>query len=67
MDTDAVRMFVKVAELGSFTRAGEHLGFSKARVSTAVRALETDIGSRLLQRSTRAVRLTLHGDEFLDS
>lgn len=65
MDLDAVRMFVKVAELASFTRAAEHLGLSKARVSTAVQDLETDVGSRLLQRSTRAVRLTPHGEEFL--
>src|SRR5215468_6626124 len=65
MDIDTVRMFVNVAELASFTRAAEHLGLSKARVSTAVQALETDLGSRLLQRSTRAVRLTPDGEEFL--
>src|SRR5947208_1936282 len=65
MDIDALRMFVKVAELASFTRAAEQLGLSKARVSTAVRDLETDVGSRLLQRSTRAVHLTPHGEEFL--
>lgn len=65
MEIDTLRMFVKVAELASFTRAAEHLGLSKARVSTAVQALETDVGSRLLQRSTRAVRLTPDGEEFL--
>lgn len=65
MQLEAVRMFVKVAELASFTRAAEHLGLSKARVSTAVQALEADVGSRLLQRSTRAVRLTPDGEDFL--
>jgi DNA-binding transcriptional LysR family regulator len=65
MNIDALRMLVKVAELASFTRAAEHLGLSKARVSTAIQALEADVGSRLLQRSTRAVRLTPHGEEFL--
>ena len=65
MDVESLRMFVKVAELASFTRAAEHLGRSKARVSTAVRALEEDVGTRLLQRSTRAVRLTTDGEEFL--
>jgi DNA-binding transcriptional LysR family regulator len=65
MDIDALRMFVKVAELASFTRGAEHLGFSKARVSTAVQALETEVGSRLLQRSTRAVHLTTDGEQFL--
>lgn len=65
METDTLKMFVKVAELGSFTRAAEHLGLSKARVSMAVRALEADVGSHLLQRSTRAVRLTPDGETFL--
>lgn len=65
METEALRIFVKVAELGSFTRAAEHVGLSKARVSTAIQALERSVGSRLLQRSTRAVRLTPDGEEFL--
>lgn len=65
MEIDVLRMFVKVAELASFTRAAGHLGLSKARVSTAIQTLETDLGSRLLQRSTRAVRLTPDGEEFL--
>ncbi len=65
MELDTLRMFVKVAELASFTRAAEDLGLSKARVSTAVRELEADVGSRLLQRSTRAVRLTPDGETFL--
>jgi len=67
MQIDAVRMFLKVAELASFTRAAEQLGLSKARVSTAVQALESGVGSRLLQRSTRAVRLTSDGEQFLAS
>jgi len=65
MTIDALRMFVKVAEVASFTRAAEHLGLSKARVSTGVQALEADVGSRLFQRSTRAVRLTPDGEAFL--
>lgn len=65
VETDILKMFVKVAELGSFTRAAEHLGLSKARVSMAVRGLEADVGSHLLQRSTRAVRLTPDGETFL--
>src|ERR1700684_2098397 len=65
MEIDTLRMFVKVAELASFTRAAEHLGLSKARVSMAIRALEADVGSRLLQRSTRAVHLTPDGEEFV--
>lgn len=65
MDLENLRAFVKVAELGSFTRAGAHLGRSKANVSLAVKALEAAVGSRLLQRTTRAVRLTADGEQFL--
>jgi len=65
MDLDSLRVFLKVAELGSFTRAGAHLGLSKARASTRIRELEAAIGSRLLHRSTRAVRLTTDGEQFL--
>jgi DNA-binding transcriptional LysR family regulator len=65
MDLEAVRIFAKVAELRSFTRAGEHLGLSKSRVSLRLSALEADLGSRLLQRTTRAVQLTSDGEQFL--
>jgi len=65
MQLDALRIFVKVAELGNFTRAGEHLGLSKARASIRVREIEAELGTRLLQRSTRAVRLTPDGEQFL--
>jgi DNA-binding transcriptional LysR family regulator len=65
MDLESVRMFVRVADLASFTRAGEQLGVPKARVSLRVKALEAELGSRLLQRTTRAVRLTPDGEQFL--
>src|SRR4051812_30747787 len=65
MHIEALRMFIKVADLASFTQAAEHLGMSKARVSTRVQELEREVGSRLLQRSTRAVRLTADGEQFL--
>jgi DNA-binding transcriptional LysR family regulator len=65
MELEAVRIFLKVAELGSFTRAGEQLRLSKTRVSIRVQELEAELGSRLLQRSTRAVRLTPDGEQFL--
>jgi DNA-binding transcriptional LysR family regulator len=65
MQLDAVRAFVKVADAGSFTRAAEQLGTSKARVSVLVRALESELGARLLSRTTRAVRLTPSGEALL--
>ena len=65
LDLDALRVFVKVAELASFTRAAEHLGMSKARASLRVRALEADLGAHLLQRTTRTVALTRDGEQLL--
>lgn len=65
MILEHVRAFVRVAELASFTRAAEQLGIPKARVSLRVKALETELGVRLLQRTTRAVRTTVDGEQFL--
>jgi DNA-binding transcriptional LysR family regulator len=65
MQLDALQIFVKVAELGSFTRAAQHLGLSKARASIRVSEIESELGTRLLQRTTRAVRLTPDGEQFL--
>jgi DNA-binding transcriptional LysR family regulator len=58
--------FVAVAETGSFTRAAERLGITKAVVSQQVRRLEADLRTSLLIRTTRRVDLTeagrlLHG------
>ena len=61
-----LRIFATAAELASFSRAAEQLGLAKGRVSTAVRQLEQQVGTRLLQRTTRSVRLTPDGERFLD-
>ena len=65
MDIDSVRVFLRVAELASFTKAAEQLGLSKSRASLRVRALEDQLGSHLFQRTTRAVRLTPDGEQLL--
>lgn len=65
MDLDALRVFVKVAELASFTSAGDQLKVPKSRVSMRVAELEAQLGSRLFQRSTRVVRLTPDGELLL--
>lgn len=66
MDLQELRVFARVAELGSFTRAGEQLGLAKGRVSAAVQHLEAQLGARLLHRTTRQVRLTDDGEQFLE-
>jgi DNA-binding transcriptional LysR family regulator len=57
-------IFIRVAEMGSFTRAADSLGIQKGRASTAVRRLEEEVGVRLLHRTTRSVHLTEDGRAF---
>jgi len=58
---DIMRIFVRVAELSSFTRAAESLGIAKPAASVAVQQLENLLGTRLLHRTTRRVQLTQDG------
>ena len=62
---EAMQAFSRVAELGSFTRAADELGLSRAMVSTHVRRLEKRFGLRLLNRTTRKVALTPFGVHVL--
>ncbi|MGI2132184.1 LysR family transcriptional regulator [Shewanella baltica] len=57
----AMQIFMRVAELQSFTQASVSLGLSKTHVSNVVAQFETFLGARLLQRTTRTVRLTQDG------
>ncbi len=66
MDLDTLRIFVKVAELASFTRAAEQLGMAKPRASMGVQQLESQLGTRLLHRTTRTVRMTPDGEQFFE-
>ncbi|MBC7500789.1 MAG: LysR family transcriptional regulator, partial [Herminiimonas sp.] len=65
MHFDELRIFAKVADLRSFSRAAEQLGLAKSHVSASVQQLEARLGARLLQRTTRSVRLTEDGERFL--
>lgn len=65
LDLESLQIFVKVAELGSFTRAGDQLGIGKAKASLRLKALERSLGVALFHRTTRAVRLTSEGEELL--
>lgn len=61
---EALAIFVRIAEMGSFTHAAESLGIQKGRASNVVRELEAQMGARLLHRSTRMVQLTEDGRSF---
>lgn len=63
---DAMRIFVRVADLASFTQAAQIMGLPKASVSTAVAQLEALLGTRLLHRTTRKVQLTQDGQMFYE-
>jgi len=57
----AMQLFIRVAELESFTRAAESLGLPKGSVSRQIQALENHLGTQLLHRTTRRVQLTQDG------
>jgi DNA-binding transcriptional LysR family regulator len=61
----ALRTFVRTAHSGSFSRAARDLGLSQPSVSRILAQLETEVGARLLVRTTRAVTLTEAGAEYL--
>lgn len=57
----AMQLFVRVAELASFSRAAESLSLPRGSVSRQIQALEDALGTRLLHRTTRRVQLTQDG------
>lgn len=66
LDIGAVQAFVRVAELGNFTRAAEASQTTQAAISKKLKALEDRLGCRLVERTPRHVRLSARGDAFLD-
>ncbi|HWW10987.1 MAG TPA: LysR family transcriptional regulator [Brevundimonas sp.] len=66
LDVGAVRAFVAVADLRSFTRAAEALGSTQGAVSVKLRRLEDQLGQRLVERTPRLVRLSPQGALFID-
>ncbi|HTH62598.1 MAG TPA: LysR substrate-binding domain-containing protein [Paraburkholderia sp.] len=65
LDLDAVRAFVLVAELSSFTRAADALGTTQSAVSLKLKRLEAALDRQLLERTPRIVRLSADGAAFL--
>src|SRR3984957_3733843 len=64
-DIFALKLFTRVARLGSFSAAARENGLSQSQASRIIADLETDLGARLLSRTTRAVVPTEAGAEFL--
>lgn len=63
---DRYRIFIRVVEARSFTRAADTLQMPRSSVSTAIADLETRLGARLLHRTTRMVAPTDEGEEFYE-
>jgi DNA-binding transcriptional LysR family regulator len=61
---DAISVFVKVVEAGSFSIAARYLGIPKTAVSAEVAGLEKRLGVRLIQRTTRRLRMTEAGETY---
>lgn len=65
LDSRQLLAFTALARCQSFTRAAKELFLTQSAVSHAIKALETEIGSRLVDRAGRRVLLTQAGEQFL--
>ncbi len=61
---EAMRLYARIVELGSFTAAANHLNLPRATVTHAIKRLESRLGCQLLQRTTRRVRTTRDGEVY---
>ena len=59
-----MRVFIRVVEQRSFTQAAQDLGLPRSTATDAIKQLETRLGVRLLQRTTRTVSPTLDGEAY---
>ena len=59
-----MQVFIRIAERGSFTRAADDLQIPRATVTNLMKRMEERLGTRLLERTTRTVRLTHDGEAF---
>src|SRR5207244_10073442 len=65
LDTRQLRAFATLARTGSFTLAAKELYLSQSAVSHSMKALEQDVGCRLLDRLGKKVLLTQAGEQLL--
>ena len=67
MDIKNLTTFIQVAELRSFSRAADKLGYAQSTVSFQIRQLEQELGVPLFERINHTVTLTDHGSRLLQS
>ncbi len=61
-----IRTFIKVADLGSFSKAAQVLNLAPSSVTRSINKLEAELDVRLFKRSTRALVLTEEGNQFYE-
>jgi DNA-binding transcriptional LysR family regulator len=61
---EAMRLYTRIVELGSFTAAADDLNLPRATVTHAIKRLEARLGAQLLLRTTRRVRATRDGETY---
>jgi DNA-binding transcriptional LysR family regulator len=66
MDLQSLNIFIQVAELKNFTKAGQKLGYSQPTVSFQIKQLEEELGTRLFDRIGHTVTLTEAGCRALE-
>src|SRR5579862_4526873 len=64
---EAIRMFVRVVDSGSFSGVAREAGIGQPAVSKQVAALEARLGAQLLRRTSRSVSVTQAGQDFYES
>ena len=62
---EGIVIFIEVMRAGSFTKAAENIGHSTSYISKEINKLEDRLGVRLIQRTTRSIRLTPEGEMYL--
>lgn len=62
VELNDIKAFVAIGELGSFTKAANHLGVTRGHISKQIRKLEENMGVRLIIRTTRSLTLTSEGN-----
>lgn len=65
MEIRIIATFLRVAELQSFSKAAEQLGYSQAAVTVQVKQLEQELGTQLFERIGKHIKLTDHGSQFI--
>src|SRR6202007_3119342 len=64
---DAMRVFIRVVERGNFSAVSRELGIGQPAVSKQISALEQELGTELIHRTSRSFKLTEAGKEFYES